>query len=233
MVDDNHTSYYSQHDYSQAVLGRKIQKIIGHPSTHTFIKIVENNLFPNCPITCDDIIAAERIFGPDVGSLKGKTVHRSSVPVRTSSSNILSGVIDKYRKVTLAGDIMFVNSMPFLVTMISRHIKFSTYELLENQQLPTIIKAMIDNVRKLYKKRGFHTKTIIMDGQFDGLRANLAEMGMTLNSSKNDEHVPEVEHHICTLKERVRSVYNMLPFAKMLARMIIELVFYCGFWLNS
>ena len=72
-----------------------------------------------------------------------------------------------------------------------------------------------------------------MDGQFDGLRANLAEMGMTLNSSANDEHVPEVERHIRTLKERVRSVYNMLPFAKMPARMIIELVYYCGFWLNS
>ena len=213
------------------MLARKIQKIIGRPSTHTFIKIVENNLFPTCPITCDEIIAAERIFGPDVGSLKGKTVHRSSVPVRTSSTNIPARVIDKYHKVTLAGDIMFVNSMPFLVT-ISRHIKFSTNELLENQWLPTIIKA-IDNVRKLYKKRGFHTKTIIMDGQFDGLRANLAEMGMTLNSSANDEHVPEVERHIRTLKERVRSVYNMLPFAKMLAHMIIELVFYCGFWLNS
>jgi hypothetical protein len=148
-VDNNSTSY-SQRDYSQAVLAKKIQKIIGRPSTCTFIKIFENNLFPNCPITCDDIIAAERTFGPEVGSLKGKTVHRSSVPVRTSSTNIPARVIDKYHMVTLAGDIMFVKSMPFLAT-ISRHIKFSTYELLENQRLPTIIKS-IDNVRKLYKK---------------------------------------------------------------------------------
>jgi hypothetical protein len=64
-VDDNRTSY-SQRDYSQAVLARKIQKIIGRPSTRTFIKIVENNLFPNCPITRDDIIAAEQIFGHTV-----------------------------------------------------------------------------------------------------------------------------------------------------------------------
>ena len=35
------------------------------------------------------------------------------------------------------------------------------------------------------------------------------------------------------MKERARSVINMLPFERYPARMIIELIYYCGFWLNS
>jgi hypothetical protein len=71
-VADN-KSKYTNRDYSRAVLARQIQKNIGQPSTRAFIKIVQNYLLPNCPVTRDGIIAAERIFGPDVGSLQGKT----------------------------------------------------------------------------------------------------------------------------------------------------------------
>ena len=44
-------SKYTNHDYLRAELARQIQKRIGRPSTRAFIKIVENKLLPNCPIT--------------------------------------------------------------------------------------------------------------------------------------------------------------------------------------
>jgi len=72
-VEENKTKY-SNHDYSHALLARNIQKLIGRPSTHDYLRIVDNNLLPNCPFTCRNIVAAEHVFGPDVGSLKGKTV---------------------------------------------------------------------------------------------------------------------------------------------------------------
>ena len=56
---------------------------------------------------------------------------------------------------------------------------------------------------------------------------------MTLNTVSNDEHVPEVERHIRTLKERTRCVYNTLPFTRMPNRLIIEMVYASTFWLNS
>jgi hypothetical protein len=65
---------YTVEAYSRASLAQKIQKMIGRPNTKEFIKIVDNHLLPNCPITREDIKAAEDIFGPDVGSLKGKMV---------------------------------------------------------------------------------------------------------------------------------------------------------------
>jgi hypothetical protein len=231
-VEDNSTKY-SQRDYSKAILARKIQKIIGRPSTKTFLSIVEKNLLPNCPVTRDDIIAAERILGPEVGSLKGKTVRKASTTVEAVTLDVPMSIMSRYQKVTVTGDIMYVNKLPFFVT-ISRHIKFSTAEFLSNQKTPTIVIA-IKHLHQMYAKRGFQVTTLLMDGQFnkDNLDGEIAAFGITLNVVAADEHVPEVERHIRTIKERSRSVINMVPFERYPARMIIELIYYCGFWLNS
>jgi hypothetical protein len=210
-VEDNGTKY-SQRDYSKAEQARKLQQIIGRPSTKTFLSIVDKNLLPNCPVTRADIIAADRIFGPDVGSLKGKTVRRAPVAVETDILAIPESIMLRYTKVTVSGDIMFVNKIPFFVT-ISRHLKFSTAEFLPNQKTTTLVGA-IKRLHQTYAKRGFQIIILLMDGQFnkDDLDGEIANLGITLNTVSADEHVPEIERHIRTIKERARSVINMLPF---------------------
>ena len=44
-----------------------------------------------------------------------------------------------------------------------------------------------------------------MDGQFEPLCGDLAEMGIQLNTVSNNEHIPEIEHQIRTLKEGTRA----------------------------
>ena len=66
-VADNQYKY-SNKDYSQALLARKIQRIIGRPNTHQFISILNSNSLPNTPVTYPDVVTAEDIFGPDIGS---------------------------------------------------------------------------------------------------------------------------------------------------------------------
>jgi hypothetical protein len=75
----------------------------------------------------------------------------------------------------------------------------------------------------------------MMYGQLneDGLDGNLAGLGITLNSVAADKHVPEIERHVRTIKERARSIVNMLPFDRFPARITIELIYYCVLWLNS
>jgi hypothetical protein len=101
-VEDN-KARYTNHNYSRAILARKIQKIIGRPSTQTFLAIVHKNQLPNCPITCKDIIAAEDIFGPNIGSLKGKTTQSTTNHVRADHFNIPINVMCQYQHVTIAG----------------------------------------------------------------------------------------------------------------------------------
>ena len=71
-----------------------------------------------------------------------------------------------------------------------------------------------------------------MDGQFEPLRGNLAELGIVLNTASNDEHVPEIERQIRTEKQRTRAIYCTLPFTKMPRRLIIEMVYAANYWLN-
>jgi hypothetical protein len=111
-VEGNKSSF-SNRNYSRAVLARNIQKMIGRPSNRTFLKIVENKLLPNCPITRHDISIANAIFGPDVGSLKGKTMRHGAIYVKTTLTNTPVTIMSHYQELVLGGDIMFVHHLPF------------------------------------------------------------------------------------------------------------------------
>ena len=229
-VSDNQYKY-SNKSYSQAVLARKLQKVIGRPNTRDFIRILNTNALPNSPVTYHDVMTAENIFGPDIGSLKGKTVRQTPDTVEINKTAMPAGIYERYKNMVVAGDIMHVNGMTFLVT-ISRHLRFATTELLKNQKNETILRA-IKNVINVYKEGSFQVTDLLMDGQFDGMSNELSGLGIRLNITGRQEHVPEIERYIRTLKERIRSVYNTLPFKSMPPMMLAELVSYCNFWLNS
>ena len=71
-VRDNKKNY-TNNDYRRALRARELQITMGRPSTGTFIAALKSNGLMNCPVTPGDVEAAEHIFGPDIGSLKGKT----------------------------------------------------------------------------------------------------------------------------------------------------------------
>jgi hypothetical protein len=224
-------SRYTNEDYLNAVRARQIQVQIGRPNTRDYIRIITSNQLPNCPITKADILAAEHIFGPDVGSLKGKTTRRQPHLVRPIVETLPPQVMSRYRNVTIACDVMFVNKVAMIVT-VSRNIRFATVEAIPDRKAETLVKA-VKSVVSIYRRGGFQVTTALMDGEFEVLRGDLADIGITLNEAAGDEHVGDIERYIRTLKERMRAIHSTIPFARVPDRVIIEMAKYSVFWLNA
>jgi hypothetical protein len=220
-VDDK-KSNYTQRDYSRAVLARKVHNMIGRPSLRDYLRYVDEGLIPNCPVTRADIKAAEDIFGPNVGSLKGKTARTKAEPVETKVTDLPLEIMERYGNVTLTADIMTINKIRFFMS-VSRNIRFGTSEVITNMKESTLVSCM-KNINRTYRQRGFRLTVVLMDGQFECIRGDLAGMGIQLNVVSAGEHVPEIERYIRTVKERVQCIYNSLPFKRMPPLLILEMV---------
>jgi hypothetical protein len=160
-----------------------------YPSTRAFQNITSRNLLPNCPVSRDDIIAANDIFGSNLGSIKGKTVHRPGPSVNTKSDDVPDDIMCMYKNVILSIDIMFINKIPFFIT-ISRHIHFGTVESIADRQSSTIA-AALTRVISIYRRRGFHVGSVLADPEFEPLTIHIPDI--PFNFCAQDEHVPDIE----------------------------------------
>ena len=143
----------------------------------------------------------------------------------------ITHILKHYGEITLCVDLMYVNKVPLLVTL-SRNIKFGTMEAVADWKEATMLKC-IKGVVSLYRKAGFKVTTAPMDGEFMPLCGGLAELGLRLNETSRDDHVGDIERYIRMVKERMRAIYNTLPFQKIPAWLVIEMAKTAVFWLNA
>ena len=209
-----------------AKTARRFQNIIMRPSSRE-TKEIATKYVTDCPITSEAVDAADRVFGPNLGSLKGKTVRTKRDHVSHDIGGVPRPILDKHRNIAFAVDIVFVNKIPFLVTR-SRVTKFGTIEALPNRQVPTI-RDKLRSVCTLHKKRGFRVNATHADDEFEPLRPDFP----VTNTCGADDHVPEIERCIRLLKDRIRSGRRMLPFARVPRITLIHLAKNAVFWLNS
>jgi hypothetical protein len=164
----------------------------------------------DAPVTKANIAATEDIFGPNVGSLKGKTVccpnvQSMSPPALTRS--VPTAVMKMHARVTLTIDNMFGNKVAFFVTK-SCELQFTTIEsLVPNCQVKTV-KDILCTVIHLYESCGFIVGSIMANHKFEPLRT----WHPTLNTIAANKHVSEIEQHIWTIKDSTQSTYRMLLF---------------------
>ena len=149
--------------------------------------------------------------------------------VTTNYVQIPRAILEQHQLVTLAVDVMFVNGVPFLVS-VARGLNLVTAKFTPSRtakKLALGITRMID----LYARREFQVGTVLMDNKFEKLR-NLIPV-LAINPTAAMEHVPEVKRKIRLIKERGRGILNTLPFKKMPRLMLIELVYHVVLWLNA
>ena len=81
------------------------------------MSLISANLLPKCPITQDDIKAAEHTFGPDIHRIKIKTVLCPPHKVKTYLEPTPNTIHKQYKNVMMCTDIMFINSITFCLSL--------------------------------------------------------------------------------------------------------------------
>ena len=97
----------------------------------------------------EDFKVAYDIYGPSMTHLQGKTVYhkiRHVEPIIVT--NTPKVILDRYKKLILCNDFMYINGIGFLNT-IPWHIMFATKIMLENIKVNNIEDG-IKQVNKLY-----------------------------------------------------------------------------------
>jgi hypothetical protein len=61
---------------------------------------------------------AHTLYGPDLATIRGKTVQRKPTRVVKDYVDIPRALVDVYQRVTLAAKVMLVNLVPFLVSVL-------------------------------------------------------------------------------------------------------------------
>ena len=184
----------------------------------------------NCPVTVEDVIRADKIYGRDILYLKGKTTRTHPTRLVTDYVKIPQSVPEKNKHVTLSIDIMYVNRIPF-VTTISRNIKFTTVEAIQNRTKSQLVQS-IKNVLPIYTKRGLQVDNALLDGEFVPLHTDLRTPGINPKFATQNEHVPKIERQHRVIKECARACRHALPVKVLPRLMLVEMVNNCALWLN-
>ena len=198
---------YTLRQFERAKEARKLYHIVGTPTMDNFKSLLRMNIIKNCPVTVEDINIAEKIFGPDVSSLKGKSTRRKPNPVRKDLIEIPKELILKHHNIELCMDTMYVNECGML-TAIDRTIKYRSLIPIQTRHHEEYYRAL-DTILRQYNSAGFVITEIHCDGDYRGMMEKVKDdLGdVKMNFTNAQDHVPEAERNNRTIKERIRAAY--------------------------
>ena len=110
---EQNASNYPRQVYKRAIRARNFQNIIMRPGVRQLSTVAIKHL-KNCPVTKADIDAAEHIFGPNLGSLKGKTTRKMPRHVLSNIDPVPTHILRHHSRVALCIDIMYIHKITFL-----------------------------------------------------------------------------------------------------------------------
>jgi hypothetical protein len=204
-------SFCTDREVTRAKKARMLLHTLGCPTIQDLKAIIRMNTIANCPVTINDIDLAEKIYGKDVASIKGKTTRKEPTPVIQNMVEIPPELKKAQQNVDLCYDTLFINGMAFLST-ISKRIKCQTIEWLPERTMEAYTNAL-KNIIKIYNEAGFKVSSLSCDREYIPLINEIQEeFSITPNYPSAQEHVPEAERNNRVIKERMRAVFHSLPF---------------------
>ena len=196
---DERKKKYTVREVRDASLARDYQRRLGYASAAQTIKLISQGNLTNSKVTARDVHRAINIWGPDVGSLKGKTTsHQAKIE----------------EKLPVTGREHETEQIPYLITVV-QPIEFLFVSKLAKRDEKTLWNSLKTAIASMTKYK-FRIKMIRVDGEgginTEWFHNKVGLRGIILDTTGAGEAVAVVERKIRHIKERVRSVVNTLPF---------------------
>ena len=121
-----------------------------------------------CPVTVKDVPNACVIYDQKFPGLAGRLTRQKPKRVDSEYTGTPPRLYERHKYFILAGHVMFMNRIAFLVTLF-RGIIFYTCEYVPNQK----VKQKSRSLRKIvnmYIRGGFNVRTIIMDMELEKVK---------------------------------------------------------------
>jgi hypothetical protein len=123
-VEENMT-FLTPRQQTQAKKARQLYHALGCPTVDDMKAMIHMNMIKNNEVTTADVTIAEKAFGPDIATIKGRATRTRPAPVVNSLIEIPDELIETQKDVSLSIDGMTVNGLKFLTT-ISHEIFYQT-----------------------------------------------------------------------------------------------------------
>lgn len=133
--------FYSDLDVRRAKAARKLQEVLGYPSTKAFLRMIDNNMIKNCAVTRRDVKISNDIYGVNANIVKGKSVRQQPPHVREDILPVPPDILERYGDITLAIDVYHINGIRFFRS-ISRHLMFRTTQAIADAKAGTLFKQV-------------------------------------------------------------------------------------------
>jgi Reverse transcriptase (RNA-dependent DNA polymerase) len=212
---------FTARQIESADAARKLYRLMGRPGYQRFLAALRDNLILNCPLTVDDANRAELIYGKDVAFLKGKTTASPAkdhvpdfVPIALPPE-----LLSLHSHVTLCFDIFYVLGLSFSLST-SRSLRYLSCRHMPDRTKP-VLQSCISSDLALYRNRGFIPHSIHADGEYNAVSDSFPGVHFSICSA--DDHVPEIERAIRTVKESIRATIHGLPFSRLPRVLVKEL----------
>jgi hypothetical protein len=122
MVKEN-LEGFTKREIEDAMVARKLYHASGCPTVDSLKMMIRMNQIKNCPVTVNDVNNVTKIWGPDIGALKGKTTRRTPSRVQQDDIDTPPELWARFDDVTLCVDLMYAGGIPILTT-IDKTIRF-------------------------------------------------------------------------------------------------------------
>lgn len=196
---------YSTTEVKKVRQARDMMRQLGYPSTRDMIKMIVKGMMINIPVTVQDVMRAEKIYGPDVASLKGKTAKRKQ---REKPEVYVPRAMMK--KQDMYSNIFYWRGVGFMLsTVMPLRMKFIT--ALTKLESKAYLKTIMEDHIGRMKDHGFEVRTVYVDPQ-RALAGLSGKLGVVVDVTGARRHVRIIERAIRTVKERMRATECGLPF---------------------